>query len=103
MLLRIRRRALRRRSETIRHCRVVVIVVELGPFGLSRRPLPGLRQGLGRLRGGDQTEIVLGVLEVIFGGDRIAASMSIARQLEIFLGDMLRVSANLHVRAVRFV
>ena len=55
------------------------------------------------LRGGDQAEIVLGVLIVVFGGDRIAGGLRVARELDVFLGDVDGGAADLHVRAVRFV
>jgi hypothetical protein len=40
------------------------------------------------------------VLQVILSGNRIASGMCVARKLEIFLRDMLRISANLDVRTV---
>ena len=55
------------------------------------------------LRGRDQAEIMLGVLEVIFGRDRIAGRMGVAGKLEIFLGDVIGRAADLHVGAVGFV
>ena len=40
------------------------------------------------LRGGDQTEIMFGVLIIIFGGDRISGTLRVASELEIFFGDV---------------
>jgi hypothetical protein len=55
------------------------------------------------LRRGDQAQIMLGVLVIILGGYRVARGRRIARQLNVFLGDMGRRSPNLHVWAVRFI
>jgi len=55
------------------------------------------------LRGGDQAKIMLGVLEIIFGGNRIAGGLGIARKLKIFFGHVIGRSANLHIRAVRLI
>src|SRR5271168_5227094 len=46
---------------------------------------------------------MFGVLEIVFRSDRIPARVRVARQLKIFLRDMVRIAANLHVGAVRFV
>ena len=53
--------------------------------------------------GGDDAEIMLGVLQVAFRHDRIAGGLRVARQLQIFLGDMLGGAADFHVGPVRFV
>ena len=50
--------------------------------------------------GGDKPVVVLGVLQVAFRHDGIAARLRVARKLEIFLGDMLRGATNFHVRSV---
>ena len=55
------------------------------------------------LRGCDQTEVMFGVLEIIFRRDRIAGGLSVARELEIFLRHVVRGAANLYVGAVRFI
>jgi hypothetical protein len=46
---------------------------------------------------------MLGMLEKIFGGHRIASAVGVTRKLEIFLGDVMRVPANLHLRPIRLV
>jgi hypothetical protein len=61
----------------------------------------GLPQML--LRGGDQAEIVFGVLIVAFRGNRIAGTLRVSGELEIFLGDVGGVASNLHVRSVGLV
>jgi hypothetical protein len=55
------------------------------------------------LRRRDQAEIMFGVLVIIFRRDRITRSGRIARQLDIFIGDMVGRSADFHLRAVGFV
>jgi len=55
------------------------------------------------LRHRDQPEIMLGVLEIVLGRDRIAGGLGVTRELEILLRDVIGRSANLHIRAVRFV
>jgi len=55
------------------------------------------------LGGGDEAEVVLGVLVVVLGRDRVAGRASIARKLKIFLGDMGGGPADLDIRAVGFV
>jgi len=52
------------------------------------------------LRRGDQAEIMFGMLVIVFGGDRIAGGHRITGQLNVFLGDVRRGSANFHVGAV---
>ena len=55
------------------------------------------------LRGGNETEIMLSVLVVILGGNRIAGALGIARKLDIFFRNVRSRAANFDVRAVRFV
>jgi hypothetical protein len=52
---------------------------------------------------GDQTEIVLGVLVMVLGGDVVTRRRGVARKLQVFLGDGVRGSANLHILTVRLV
>ncbi len=96
--------ALGRRSESIGDGGEVVALVEVPSVALSGRArLTALRQGLSRLRRGDQPEVMLGVLQVVFGGDRIASRMRVSRKLKVFLCDVLRGASNFHVGAVQFV
>ena len=55
------------------------------------------------LRGGDQTEIVLGMLIIIFRGDRISGTLCVAGQLKILLGDVGCRSSNFYVLPIGFV
>jgi len=51
---------------------------------------------------GNQAEVMLGMLEVVFGGDRVTGTLRIARQLYVFFGDQRRVTADFDVGAIRF-
>ena len=55
------------------------------------------------LSGGDQTEIMLGMLIIIFRRNRIARALRVAGELKIFLGDVGRRSSNFDVLPVGFV
>ncbi len=55
------------------------------------------------LRGRDQAEIVLSVLIIVFGRNRVAGTLRVTRKLEIFLGDVRRRSPNFHVRSIGLV
>src|SRR5215475_5215635 len=52
------------------------------------------------LRGGDETEIMLSVLVVILGGNRIAGALSVTRKLDIFFCNVRSRAANFDVGAV---
>src|SRR5206468_7494306 len=54
------------------------------------------------LGSGDQAEIMLGVLVVILGRDRVAGRARVARQLDVFFGDVRGGAANLDIGSVRF-
>jgi uncharacterized protein YcbX len=55
-----------------------------------------------RLRGHDDAVVVLGVLQIALHGDNIAGGLRVARERRVFVGDMRRGAADLHVRAIRF-
>jgi hypothetical protein len=76
----------------------LLVVAGLGARLEVRVVLPELL-----LRGSDQAEIVLGMLEIVFGRDRIAGGLGVTRQLQIFLRHVIGRSADLHVGAVRFI
>jgi hypothetical protein len=46
---------------------------------------------------------MLGVLIVIFGGDRVTGTLRIAGELEIFFGNVRSIAPDLHVRSVGLV
>jgi hypothetical protein len=52
---------------------------------------------------GDQTKIVLGMLVVVFGGDRIAGTLRIAGELQVLFGDVGGGAADFHVRSIGLV
>jgi len=82
------------------HIRLAVIIVAVkafigGALRLAARPgllrlliVVGVLLAELFLRGGDQAEIVLGVLIVILGRDRVAGTLCIARKLDIFFRNM---------------
>src|ERR1700687_1755206 len=82
----------------IRKALAVVVGVLRGHFILGAR----LRLVLAELflGGGDQAEIMLGMLIVILGGDRIAGRACVARQLHVFFRAVGCGAADLDVRPV---
>jgi hypothetical protein len=95
-------RLLARRGEAIGQA--IVIIVQVFRTGFSCSPhvaLLGLE--LRGLRGGDQSEIVFGVLKIVLRRDRIVARVSVARQLKVSFSYMQRSAANSDVRAVRVI
>ena len=77
----------------------LVVAARLSAFALLERL--ALTELLLRRR--DQAEIMLGVLIVVFGGHRIARRGRVPGKLDVFLGNVIRGPADLHVRPVRFV
>jgi hypothetical protein len=55
------------------------------------------------LRRSDQAEVVLGVLIIILGGHRVARSLRVTRELDVFLRDVRSGAADFDVGTVRFV
>jgi hypothetical protein len=55
------------------------------------------------LRRGDETEIVLGVLVIIFRCNRIAGALRVTSELKILFGDVGCGSANFYVRSIGLV
>jgi hypothetical protein len=93
-----------RRGEAIGQTTEIVIIVQVFRTGFSCSPhiaLLGLE--LRGLRGGDQSEIVFGVLKIVLRGDRIVARVSVARQLKVSFSYVQRSAANSDVRAVRVI
>ena len=82
----------------IRKALAVVVAVLRGHFILGAR----LRLVLTELflGGGDQAEIMLGMLIIILGGDRVAGRAGVARQLHVFFRDVGCGAADLDVRPV---
>lgn len=84
---------------------VAVVVALIGSAHLTGRLLLiiGLTLPELFLRCSNNAEIVLGVLVVIFRRNRIAGALRIARQLQIFLGDVGRRPANFYVRSIGLI
>ena len=55
------------------------------------------------LGGGDQAEIMFGVLVVVFGGNRIAGTLRIAGELQVLFGDVGGGAADFHIRSIGLV
>lgn len=95
---------IRRRTEALRHrgdrAIEIGIVTLFLVFGTMAE---GLVAGELRLGRRDNAEIVLGVLQIGLGQDRVAGGLGIARQLNVFFSDMGGGSTNLHVGAVRLI
>jgi hypothetical protein len=84
-------------GEAIVDWREIVVFVD---FNLLVRLIgPELSLRLGRC---DDAEIVLRVLQVVFGQHRIARRLGVTRKLEVFLRDVGRVTTHLYVRTVGF-
>jgi hypothetical protein len=94
-----RRRTFGGRGETVEHAAVVFLFL----LDLDFAGGAALGGELGSLRGRDQAEVMLCVLEVVFRRHGIAAGVRVAGELQIFFGDVMRVAANFHVGAVGFI
>jgi hypothetical protein len=93
-----------RRGEAIGQITEIVIIVQVSRTGISCSPhVAVLGLELRGLRGGDQSEIVFGVLKIVLRGDRVAARVSVARQLKVSFSHMQRTATNSDVRAVRVI
>ena len=55
------------------------------------------------LGGGDQAKIMLGVLVVVFGSDRVAGTLRIAGKLQVLFGDVRGRAADFYVRSTGLV
>ena len=87
---------------------VVVAVVEIVAAGLAGRRLLallviGVLLAELLLRGGDQAEIMFGVLVVVLGRHRIAGALRITRELDVFFRDVRGRASDLHVGSVRLI
>lgn len=82
---------------------LIIAVVGKVAALVAARLVVGLALAKLLLRCGDQPEIMLGVLIIILGRDRISGTLRVAGKLKIFFGDMRGGSANFHVRPVGLV
>ena len=93
LLTRIIRLRLARRewfAAEVRLLAVAVVETVVGAAQLTGLLLLVIRLTLAKLflRGCNEAEIVLGVLVIIFCGDRISGALRVAGELEIFFGDV---------------
>lgn len=86
LLLRWLRNEARLLAERREILTVVLAVIAAGADGLVAARLLVLAELF--LGGRDQAEIVLGVLVVVFSGDRVARGARVARELKVFFGDV---------------
>lgn len=94
-LPRTRRLALDLRLFALVHARFLASLA----FGtVERRALPELLLGCR-----NQAKIVLGVLVIILGPDRVARGLSIACKLQVLLCNMVGGAPDFHIRTVRFI
>ena len=110
VLWRIERLRVARCERLALHVRLIVFAVVVRTVRRIATKLARLlliERGLGLakllLRRGDQAEIMLGVLIVVFGRNRVAGTLRIAGQLEIFFGNVRRRSPDFHVRSIGLV
>ena len=82
---------------------VIAIIVRFIRLRRFAGPAEALLAGRFLLRGGDDTEIMLGMLEIGLRQHRVARNLRIARQLCLFFNNMLGRSAHLDIRSVGLV
>jgi len=104
-IIRLRLARCERLAADVRLLVVAVLVALVGAAHLARLLLLIVRLTLAKLllSHRDQTEIMLGVLIIIFRRNRITRALRVAGKLEIFFGDVRSCSANLYVRPVGLV
>jgi hypothetical protein len=108
LLARVERLRLARRERLAADGRLLIVAVVIVVVGtiaarLAARLVIGLALAKLLLRGRDQTEIMLGVLIIVFGCDRVSGALRITGKLEILLGDVRCRSPNFHVRSIGLV
>jgi len=95
---------LRGRGKTVGQRAEIAVLVHIVALGFpGRARLTALCERLRRLRCGNKSKVMLGVLQIILGRDRISPRMGVSRELEVFLRYMMRVAPDFDVRSIRFV
>ena len=95
------RRSLHPRRVPIRQGADVILIVHIFRIEIAGDSLVAvLGPNLRRLRSSDEPEIMFRVLQIVLCGDRIVASMSVARQLEVLLRDLPRGASYFDVRPI---
>jgi len=84
---------------------VVVVVAVVGNIAarLAGLLVVGLTLAKLLLRRRDQAEVMLRVLIIVFGGDRVSGALRISGQLKVFFSNVGSGSPNFHVRSVGLV
>src|SRR5262249_50432422 len=107
LLARIMRLRLARRERLAADRRLLIALVITLVGHIAALVTALLVVGLGLpelfLGGGDQAEIMFGVLIIVLGRYRIARALRIARKLQVFFGNLGRRTADFHVRSVGLV
>jgi hypothetical protein len=85
--------------------RHVVAIVETVVAHVARLVLGPVELGIGLtellLGGGDQAKVMLGVLEIVLRRHRIAGRLRVARELEIFFGNVRWSATNFDIGSIR--
>ena len=104
-IIRLRLARCERLAADVRLLVVAVLVALVGAAHLARLLLLIVRLTLAKLllSHRDQTEIVFGVLVIIFRGNRIAGALRVTSELKILFSDVGCGSANFYVRPVGLV
>jgi hypothetical protein len=101
----------RLRKAVIQHVVAAIIVAEVLALAALAGNADALTVAVGHVAavllqllaiGHDDAAVVLGMLQIILRQHRVAGGLRIASERQIFLGDVRRGAADLHVRAVGF-
>jgi hypothetical protein len=100
----------RLRETVVQHVVAAILVAEVVAFALTRDAY-ALAIAVGHVAalllqllaiGHDDAAVVLGVLQIVLREHRVAGGLRVASERKIFLGDMCRGTADLHIRTVGF-
>jgi hypothetical protein len=101
----------RLRKAVVQHVVAAIVVAEVIALATLAGDADALAVAIGHVAtlrlqllaiGHYDAAVVLGMLQVILGEHRVAGRLRVAGERQIFLGDMRRGAADLHIRAVGF-
>jgi hypothetical protein len=101
----------RLRKAVVQHVVAAIVVAEVIALATLTGDADALAVAIGHVAtlrlqllaiGHYDAAVVLGMLQVILGEHRVAGRLRVAGERQIFLGDMRRGAADLHIRAVGF-
>ena len=101
----------RLQEAVIQHVIAAIVVAEVIALAALTRPAQALAVAVWHIAallldllaiGHDDAAVVLGMLQIVLGEHRVAGRLRVAGERQIFLGDMRRGAADLHIRAVGF-